>query len=296
MRQTMIRPLLRRRLLHALPAAQLPHDVCAATGLCADGRVRIASCEPSSKGLGAFAAKSLQPGEAIGEYVGEVLTLGELLYVCVTGHTHVLLRIGLRRLPTDALRATVWRSGRYGDAGGCDGAPTEYEAANAQAAWAAERASRGVGVSGQYIFNAGSCPTTRRALLLDAEDPRHANWTRFLNHSVLRANLEVERPEADAGAAAAAAVGVPRVRFVVARPIAAGEELLFDCASRARARTRCARARMGRGCAHRPRSPDRRPSVVRAVADRTDRALDGCWRSIRAVRLLRARVCRWRGR
>ena len=57
-------------------------------------------------------------------YAGERLTLGQLL-------------------------------ARYG-AGGVD-TEYEYEAANWQAAWAAERAQRGVGVTGTYVFNALSC-------------------------------------------------------------------------------------------------------------------------------------------
>ena len=96
-------------------AAQWPPDVEAATGLCADGLVRIAQCASPSKGLGAFAAVSLRPGQVrpkrasnalprepvgpsrgsdvacalprtlgqvVGRYVGEVLTLGQLLCAC----------------------------------------------------------------------------------------------------------------------------------------------------------------------------------------------------------------------
>lgn len=178
----------------------------ASTGLCANGRIRI-SFASDAKGLGAFAATALRAEEDVGAYNGEVLTFGQLL-------------------------------SRYGDAGGCD-SPSEYEAANAQAAWIAERTSRGVGVTGQYIFNAGKCPTSRRALLLDAEDPLHSNWTRFLNHSSRRPNLLVARAlegEGDAPHAAAdggassggGGGGVPTVRFVAARAIEEGEELLFD--------------------------------------------------------------------
>ena len=43
--------------------AQWPPDIEAATGLCADGRVRIAPCDSPSKGLGAFAAVSMRPGQ-----------------------------------------------------------------------------------------------------------------------------------------------------------------------------------------------------------------------------------------
>ena len=133
-------------------------------------------------------------------------------------------------------------SERYG-AGGFD-SPYEYEAANKQAAWAAGRHARGVGVTGQYVFNAGPCPQTGRAVLLDAEDPMHANWTRFLNHSARRPNLAVEYGRADGGdscdarggtsltegglPSTASADAMPMVRFVVSRRIAEGEEMLFD--------------------------------------------------------------------
>ena len=66
------------RSIATLPRALLPAGVDPTTGLCADGLVRIAQASPL-KGLGAFAARDLQPRLAIGNYVGEVLTLGQLV-------------------------------------------------------------------------------------------------------------------------------------------------------------------------------------------------------------------------
>mmetsp|Transcript_15546 Transcript_15546/g.40181 ORF Transcript_15546/g.40181 Transcript_15546/m.40181 type:complete len:169 (+) Transcript_15546:149-655(+) len=141
----------------ALPSALLSPDVDSITGLCADGMVRIGWCSSQRKGLGAFAARHLKARAELGLYTGEILTFGDLL-------------------------------ARYG-AGGVD-SPFEYESANKQAAWMAEREARGVGVTGQYVFNAGPCPTSRRDVLVDAEDPSVANWTRYINHSP-NPNLEV---------------------------------------------------------------------------------------------------------
>jgi len=174
--------------------------------MCAGGLAVVAACTSASKGYGVFAARPLRPGEALGTYVGEALSLGQLLL-------------------------------RYGDAGGDEGSPGAWEAANQQAEWVRERQSRGVGVSGTYVFNAGACPLTGRAVLLDAEDPSLANFTRFLNHSVTRANLCVERSvEVDVAGDAGGSGGGgdskrssrPVVRFVVSRPVEAAEELLFD--------------------------------------------------------------------
>ena len=187
-----------RRVLHApmrtFSSVQTPFtaDVDPCTGLCADGSVRIAACDNSNKGLGAFAVRSLHIHQEVGRYEGEVITLADLI-------------------------------NRYGG-GGFDEVD-EYEQANAQAAWINERASRGVGVTGHYLFNVGKCPTTRRTLLVDAEDYAQANWTRYLNHSAKRANLVAERevvPSPDGK------VGEPIVRFIVQAPIEPGDELLFD--------------------------------------------------------------------
>ena len=178
-----------RRLAHdvrRLPLSALPRDVDAITGLCAGGFVRIA---PSAKkGLGAFAAKLIPSSQVVGTYAGEQITFGDMLE-------------------------------RYGAGGGADG-PQEYDKANRQAEWAQSRARRGVGVSGQYIFAAGICPATGRDVLLDGEDPKHANWTRFINHSAQNPNLMVSR----------AVDSSPVVQFVTQRSIATGEELLFDYA------------------------------------------------------------------
>ena len=163
-----------------------------AHGLCAGGLVRIAEVAGSSKGLGAFAAAPLAGGLEIGRYAGEVITLGEMLT-------------------------------RYGGLG--SDAADEYEASNAQAEWIAERRTHGIGVTGTYIFNAGQCPVRRRDVLIDGEDLRVSNWTRYLNHSTtpnLDVSYEVLPPEQSHR------LGTPVVRFITRRPIAAGGELLFD--------------------------------------------------------------------
>ena len=175
-------------------AGEMPPDVDAATGVVVGGLVRIASA--GRKGLGAFALRDIdQAGFEVGQYQGEVLTLGDLME-------------------------------RYGGGGGVDSA-SEYESANRQAQWVADRQARGVGVTGQYIFSVGDCPGTGRRLLLDAEDPRSSNWTRFLNHSARHPNLAA-RSEVTSGDRDGQR-GTPRVRFVVLRPVQAGDELLFDC-------------------------------------------------------------------
>lgn len=171
-----------------LSATPLPADVDAATGLCAAGNVRIAKCSSESKGFGAFAVNPLEPGIEVGRYQGEALTFGELM-------------------------------ARYGGGGESH---LEYEAANWQAAWVADRQKRGVGVTGTYVFNAGSCPTTNRIILVDAEDPQFSNWTRFINHSARQPNLEALY-EVEAGTAGER--GTPVVRFVVLRAVAAGDEV-----------------------------------------------------------------------
>jgi hypothetical protein len=173
-------------------ALPLTSDVDRQTGITACGHVHIAPCEAASKGLGAFAAHPIQPPFEIGRYKGEILTLSDLI-------------------------------NRYG-AGGID-EEDEFETANRQAAWLAEREARGVGVTGNYLFNVGKCPHTKRTILVDAEDHAHANWTRFINHSAKRANLVAEREVATDPNGVR---GVPIVRFVVSSPVETGEELLFD--------------------------------------------------------------------
>ena len=65
--------------------------------------------------------------------------------------------------------------------------------------------------------------------MLDAEDPSYSNWTRFINHSVRRANLAVEREVLPPAGDDSGGSSTPVVRFVTMREIEAGEELLFDC-------------------------------------------------------------------
>ena len=186
-------------LLPSWARQQLTPDVNHTTGLCANGAVRIGTCAAEQKGLGAFAVRTLPPGLEIGCYAGETITLADMIT-------------------------------RYGGGGGDADSPFEYDAANEQAAWVAERERRGVGVTGQYLFNAGQCPRTKRSVLVDAEDPQSgANWTRFINHSVKRANLSVDyEVVARTDDEDAARVGTPVIRFVVSEAIAVGDELLFD--------------------------------------------------------------------
>ena len=160
----------------AFPAnAVLTRDVDPATHLCANGLVRVT--ESPGKGLGAFAARAILAHHELGQYQGEVLTLAEF---------HV----------------------RYGVQGQIDAADWERHCT-----FSRERQSRGVGVTGQYVFAVAS-------LYVDAEDPEHSNWTRFLNHSDTAANLQAsKRVTSD---------GVPEVRFITKRTLDAGEELLFD--------------------------------------------------------------------
>ena len=178
---------------HGALARSFTNDVDPVTCLTANGLVRIAACSSPEKGMGAFAAQPLAPGLEIGRYSGEVLTLGEMIT-------------------------------RYGGGGDTD-SPFEFDAANEQAQWVAERAARGVGVTGTYLFNAGVCPISRKTVLVDAEDPQVANFTRYINHSVHKANLIVTYevlPTAEDGP------GEPLIRFLTDRQIMVGEELLFD--------------------------------------------------------------------
>ena len=68
-------------------------------------------------------------------------------------------------------------------------------------------------------------------LFIDAEDPDHANWTRFLNHASpdwpegcgpnLKVRKGIEQPATGGDARAVLA-------FLASRDIGIGEELLFD--------------------------------------------------------------------
>lgn len=80
--------------------------------------------------------------------------------------------------------------------------------------WLASRRTRGVGATGDYIFQ------VEPDLYVDAEDPVHANWCRYVNHDS-DANMRVK-------SLAYAFGGEPRVWFVATRDIAAGDELCFD--------------------------------------------------------------------
>ena len=63
----------------------------------------------------------------------------------------------------------------------------------------------------------------RRFLYVDAEDPAHANWTRFLNHAHSEPNLSSQK--------AVSNEGVPSVRFITQKQVQQGEELLFHYGS-----------------------------------------------------------------
>ena len=82
--------------------------------------------------------------------------------------------------------------------------------------WRLARHRRGVGSSGAYVVKVGE------DCFVDAEDFAHATWTRYINHGGGgSSNLSI-RTSMDAS------TKQPRVRFVVERDIAPGDELLFD--------------------------------------------------------------------
>lgn len=178
------------------PPAGFTADVDAATGLCADGRVRIG---PSpGKGLGAFAVVALSPsvpsssdglvrGEhQIGEYRGEVYNL-------------------------DGMQA------RYGKKGVIAGADAAWHKQ-----WSAARRARGVGITGDYVFTVSDAlDPWAEVLFVDAEDCACAVWTRYINHSAERPNLSVRSSNGLTDARTT-------LRLVVTRDIDAGEELLID--------------------------------------------------------------------
>ena len=194
----------RRRLsLHAYsiltsPQHALPVDVDPTTGLCAEGRVRIA--EAPGKGLGAFAAASLPRDFEVGTYRGEILLVDAV---------HA-------RYSSDPPGDPVWHASWY-----------EWQTQHRQ-----ERERRGVGCTGRYVFKFGLHPTSGRLLFIDAEDPCHANFTRFFNHSSRAHNLSFSKSTGQPG-------GEPLIRFATTRDVQAGEELTFDCeCHRAHARLR----------------------------------------------------------
>ena len=124
-------------------------------------------------GFGAFATRSFEKEEIVGDYVGEKLTLREK---------------DARYLG----REQNWRD----------------------KIWLASRRARGVTASGTYIFQVDD------DLFVDAEDPVHANWCRYINHH--------NDPNMRVKSLAYAFGGEPRVWFVATRDIAPGEELSFD--------------------------------------------------------------------
>ena len=175
------------------PPPRFTADVNAATGLCADGRVRI--CASAGKGLGAFAMVALSPNVAsssdglvrgehqLGEYRGEVYN-------------------------QEGMQA------RYGTDGAADAGWREQ--------WRASREARGVGVTGSYIFTVSDALDPWAELLyVDAEDSAHALWTRYVNHSAQRPNVAARSSNGLSDARTT-------LRIVVISEIAAGEELLID--------------------------------------------------------------------
>ena len=176
-------------------SARFTRDVCAASGLCCDGRVRI-GVSPG-KGLGAFAVHALSPtvasnGEGlvrgenqIGEYRGEVYTLE-----------------GMQK--------------RYGKGGKIAAGCVEWHKE-----WSDRRQARGVGITGRYVFTiADALDPWSEVLYVDAEDPAHAVWTRYINHS--------ERPNLAMRSSNGLSDSRTTLRLVVSRQIEAGEELLID--------------------------------------------------------------------
>jgi hypothetical protein len=92
-------------------------------------------------------------------------------------------------------------------------------------------------LSSDYVFDLGE----NVPFMLDAQDPTRSNWCRFMNHNVRRAN--VEACMSDTGCF---------VYFEAGRDIAAGEELLIDCAPRPRPARK-----LRHNCASAPPATDR---------------------------------------
>ncbi|KAJ1636502.1 hypothetical protein T492DRAFT_958411 [Pavlovales sp. CCMP2436] len=88
------------------------------------------------------------------------------------------------------------------------------EVAEADRAWIESRRQRGVTVSGAYILGVGG------DIFVDAEDPQHSNWCRYLNHDNAP-NIALKTLPRGLG-------GKPRAWFVTLRAVQAGEELVFD--------------------------------------------------------------------
>jgi hypothetical protein len=72
----------------------------------------------------------------------------------------------------------------------------------------------GGNVSGDYILGVGN------DIFVDAEDPQHSNWCRYLNHGAAP-NIALKTLPRGLD-------GKPRAWFVTLQPVEAGSELLFD--------------------------------------------------------------------
>lgn len=80
-------------------------------------------------------------------------------------------------------------------------------------AWLESRRARGVGITGDYVLALGpDC-------FVDAEDPVHASWTRYLNHDA-NANVGLFREKDEKGQEYPC--------FIVIRTCREGDELCFD--------------------------------------------------------------------
>ena len=90
----------------------------------------------------------------------------------------------------------------------------EYHGERLTAALHDARYGEHVEALGEYVFRVSA------DILIDAEDPMLAGWTRYLNHDDAAPNLAVRTLASGHG-------GQPRVWFVSTRNIDPGEELLF---------------------------------------------------------------------
>ena len=79
-----------------------------------------------------------------------------------------------------------------------------------------------MGITGHYVLSLGG--GSGRLQFLDAEDPAHSNWTRFINHSSKAPNVDVE---IDASGLSEQR-RCPVARVVVIQPVPEGAELRFD--------------------------------------------------------------------
>ena len=132
--------------------------------------------------MGAFAARAFATNAVVGDYSGEVLTAAQ-------------------------------HAARYGG----DNADSHADSDDDDdAAWAASRRGRGVGMTGDYVVQVTD------DLFVDAEDPSFSSWCRYLNHA-----------SGDAANVALKCLpygmdGRPRVWFTALRDISPGEEVCFN--------------------------------------------------------------------